>query len=55
LLKIEPPRKPAPGLELSKKEKFLAKAPNKKIVVHWGPIPGRQPTVFFNYPPYLGM
>jgi len=40
-LKIEPPRKPVPGQELSKKEKFLAKAPNKKIVVHWGPIPGR--------------
>jgi hypothetical protein len=34
---------------------FLEKPPNNKIVLLYGPIPGRQPSIFFNYPPFLKM
>ena len=39
----------------SLKEAFLRRPANNIITLNYGPIPGRQPTVFFNYPPFLKM
>ena len=36
-------------------EIFLARPPNNTIVLNYGPIPGRPPTIFFNYPPFLNL
>lgn len=41
--------------DMSKKEIYLKKPPNNKIVLNYGPIPGRAPSIFFNYPPFLKM
>ena len=41
------------GKDRSLKEAFLRRPPNNLITVMYGPIPGRAPTVFFNYPPFL--
>lgn len=43
------------GEQISKKQLFLARPPSNTIILCYGPIPGRQPTVFFNYPPFLKM
>ena len=43
------------GEEIDKKELFLAKPPNDTIILNYGPIPGRQPTIFFSYPAFLKM
>ena len=40
---------------LSKKEIYLMRPPNNTIILNYGPIPGRQPTVFFSYPTFLKM
>ena len=40
---------------LSKKEMYLMRPPNNTIILNYGPIPGRQPTVFFSYPAFLKM
>ena len=42
-------------METNKKQLYLAKPPNNRIVLCYGPIPNRRPTVFFNYPPFLKM
>jgi hypothetical protein len=34
---------------------FLEKPPNNKIVLLYEPIPGRQPSIFFNNSPFLKM
>ena len=39
----------------SLKEAFLRRPANNVVTLNYGPIPGRQPTVFFNYPPFLKM
>jgi len=39
----------------SLKEAFLRRPANPVVTLNYGPIPGRQPTVFFNYPPFLKM
>ena len=39
----------------SLKEAFLRRPANNVVTLYYGPIPGRQPTVFFNYPPFLKM
>lgn len=41
------------GKDRSLKEAFLRRPPNNIISVMYGPVPGRAPTVFFNYPPFL--
>lgn len=43
------------GEQISKKQLFLQRPPNNIIVLNYGPIPGRKPTVFFNYPSFLKM
>jgi hypothetical protein len=43
------------GENISKKQLFLQRPPNNTIVLNYGPIPGRQPTIFFNYPSFLKM
>lgn len=40
---------------MSKKEIFLMRPPNNTIILNYGPIPGRQPTIFFSYPTFLKM
>jgi len=40
---------------LSKREAFLARPPNNTIILQYGPIPRRNPVVFFSYPPFLKM
>ena len=40
---------------MTKKEIYLKRPPNNKIVLNYGPIPGRAPSIFFNYPPFLKM
>lgn len=52
MLEPEMPKIPA-GQEMNKKQLYLAKPPNNRIVLCYGPIPNRKPTVFFNYPPFL--
>lgn len=42
-----------PGKDRSLKDAFLRRPPNNIITLHNGPIPGRPPTIFFNYPPFL--
>ncbi len=39
----------------SLKEAFLRRPANNIIMLLYGPIAGRPPTVFFNYPPFLKM
>jgi len=41
------------GQTLNKKQLFLLKPPNKTIILNYGPIPGRPPTIFFSYPAFL--
>ena len=41
------------GKDRSLKEAFLRRPANNVITVHYGPIQGRPPTVFFTYPPFL--
>jgi hypothetical protein len=43
------------GENISKKQLFLQRPPNNVIVLNYGPIPGRVPTIFFNYPSFLKM
>ena len=43
------------GEPLSKKQLFLLKPPSKTIILNYGPIPGRPPTIFFSYPAFLKM
>jgi hypothetical protein len=43
------------GEAISKKQLFLSRPPNNTIILNYGPIPGRQPTIFFSYPPFLKM
>ena len=38
---------------LTPKEIFLQRPPNNTIILNYGPIPGRPPTIFFSYPPFL--
>ena len=38
---------------LTPKEIFLLRPPNNTIILNYGPIPGRPPTIFFSYPPFL--
>lgn len=52
ILKIETPKITS---DMTKKEIFLKRPPNNKIVLNYGPIPGRAPSIFFNYPPFLKM
>ena len=42
-----------PGKDRSLKDAFLRRPPNNIITLSYGPIPGRPPTIFFNYPPFL--
>ncbi len=44
---------PPGGKDRSLKEAFLRRPPNNLITVQEGPIPGRQPSIFFQYPPFL--
>ena len=41
--------------DMTKREKYLKKPPNNNVVLTYGPIPGRAPSVFFNYPAFLKM
>ena len=41
------------GKDRSLKEAFLRRPPNNIITLQYGPITGRSPTIFFNYPPFL--
>ena len=41
------------GKDRSLKEAFLRRPANNVITLHYGPIQGRAPSVFFNYPPFL--
>ena len=41
--------------DMTKKEIYLRRPPNNKVVLNYGPIPGRAPSIFFNYPPFLKM
>ena len=41
------------GKDKSLKEAFLRRPPNNTITLLYGPIPGRAPTIFFAYPPFL--
>lgn len=41
------------GKDRSLKDAFLRRPPNNTITLTYGPIPGRPPTIFFNYPPFL--
>ena len=52
ILNIETPKITS---DMTKKEIFLKRPPNNRIVLNYGPIPGRAPSVFFNYPPFLKM
>ena len=42
-----------PGKDRSLKDAFLRRPPNNVITLTYGPVPGRPPTIFFNYPPFL--
>lgn len=44
---------PPGGKDRSLKEAFLRRPPNNIITVQEGPIPGRTPSIFFQYPPFL--
>lgn len=48
-------RPPTITPDMTKREKYLKKAPNNNVVLTYGPIPGRAPSVFCNYPPFLKM
>jgi hypothetical protein len=41
------------GKDRSLKEAFLRRPPNPIVTLHYGPIQGRPPTIFFPYPPFL--
>jgi hypothetical protein len=41
------------GQSINKKQAFLMKPPSKTIILNYGPIPGRPPTIFFSYPQFL--
>lgn len=41
------------GTPLTKKQLFLLKPPSNTIILNYGPIPGRPPTIFFSYPAFL--
>lgn len=43
------------GKDKSLKEAFLRRPANHMVTLNYGPIPGRPPTVFFEYPPFLQM
>jgi len=44
---------PANGKDRSLKEAFLRRPPNNMIIVQDSVIPGRFPSIVFNYPPFL--
>jgi hypothetical protein len=46
---------PAGGKDRSLKEAFLRRPPNNIITLVDSLIPGRQSSIFFNYPPFLNI
>lgn len=48
-------RPPQITQDMTKREKYLKKPPNNQVVLSYGPIAGRAPSIFFNYPHYLKM
>ena len=43
------------GEVISKKILFLKKPPNNHVIIQFGSIQGRPPTIFFPYPQFLNM
>ena len=41
------------GEVISKKILFLKRPPNNHVILQYGPIAGRPPTIFFPYPQFL--
>jgi hypothetical protein len=46
---------PPGGKDRSLKEAFLRRPPNNIVTLQEGPIPGRHPSIFFQYPPFLNI
>ena len=45
----------AAGQKLKKKHLLMMQPPNRTIILNYGPIPGRPPTIFFSYPLFLNI
>jgi len=41
------------GQKLKKKYMLMLKPPNRTVILNYGPIPGRPPSIFFSYPLFL--
>jgi len=43
------------GQKLKKKYMLMLKPPNRTVILNYGPIPGRPPSIFFSYPLFLNI